>query len=236
MTFARAVSGIVDDAGKVCARTLRERAARCARRATGGEAGVYGTDDRYELVTEGRHREHEAWADRVELSGAPRPFGYSSCYDLVLFILWDVCGVRSPWVNREANPALTLGPYGKRWKPAESPRMLRQCPELEWPERPEVFESLEPGDIVRMGDAPTGPDAAHVAVVLDVRDGGELVTADYGQSMHRASVCGRVRTRRFERRAMRFGGKRWRELYRLDRVLKGALERGEWSEPGELEL
>lgn len=221
---------LVGASGELCEQAARRFAVELARFAVGGQAGRRGEDPVYQEVTERRQLEHNAWRERERARGRPLPGIYSSCGDLPAWLLFTGFGVRAPWLNREANALLSpRAPYGRRWRIGKNLSMLERCPDCVRVERASAVD-LRPGDVIRIGYAGTGAQAAHVEVVLEAAD--RLIVAAYGQGHTERATCARVRERALEREggALYVGARRLYRHWPLAAVLRGALTRGELAE------
>jgi hypothetical protein len=109
------------------------------------------TDQRYQIVTEGRDKPTK---------------GYSSCADLAHWMLYRV-GVRLPWINRAEHQG---------WR--DQVNVSRLCAHsVPWT----PLADVQGGDIVVIANRwPSGYDA-HVVCVIDDNGDGTWATAEYGQ-------------------------------------------------------
>lgn len=140
----------------------RELACRLARHGVNGEHGRAVGDPVHEEITQGRMRQ---WEEAMKAgAGWAQKMVYSSCGDLVHWVLWRL-GVRSPSPNRdvpEDNLRWTVGANLARLNGAAAWRAAGGGREP------------QPGDMLHL-DQHDG----HVCVLLEWGD--VVVTADYGQ-------------------------------------------------------
>lgn len=190
----------------------RDLAARWLAFVCGGAKGRTEQDPIYRRVTEGRDD--------------GRLHGYSSCGDLA-HALYEVMGVRAPFVNR-----------GATWVVGANVSRLANAPTVEQPTPPSA-KFYAPGDVLIVWSNPNTSDA-HVAVVLEHRPDAPIITcAEYGQP---GAI---VRNHTYVRRALASGlavgvglrvptdahwfadsGKAILRVIRLERILEWAAAEG----------
>lgn len=156
---------------------MRRASAAIALWAVDGERGRAVGDPVHDWITEGRRAQYE----RALAAGAQwaldMPAGYSSCGDLVHFVLWMLGCRDESVVNRDSDGGAVPWRVG-----ANISRIVRSP----WYVRFGVGASLE---MPELGDPIHVRSPHHVAVLCDELDGSQWITADYGQPHGRRYVA-----------------------------------------------
>lgn len=157
---------------------LREAAVWNAAWATNDGAGANLDDPRHEEVTEGRRKQYEV-ALKAGLEWAKKMRGgYSSCGDLLHWLLRKL-GVRDEALVNRTDDGGT-----HPWLPGANPSLGSHAHAALRP----ITERPQPGDLVMNNNAYGG----HMYVVRSIDEDGTMVTEDYG------APYGKRRTKKWE--------------------------------------
>jgi hypothetical protein len=156
---------------------LRRASAAIALWAVDHERGRAVGDPVHDWVTEGRRAQYERALAAGAAWALAMPAGYSSCGDLVHFVLWALGCRDESVINRDTDGGSVP------WRVGVNVSRIVRSP---WYVRFGVDASLE---LPELGDALHVASPHHVAVLVDDSNAEQWLTADYGQPHGRRRVA-----------------------------------------------